>query len=292
MATDLGKLAIALPDRPAGLYVLARRAAFCVEDCVCHLHARSPVVEREHPRAAIAVMLGGAMHARGSEGEAVVGAGAILLKNPATHHEYRHVDDGGDRSITFEYEDAFLEDVRASFAVHRRARRAFDRVAIPPSAETVAAVVLARGALCSGDPDALHDAAMAVAELAIAADWSRADRLAAPARDHARRIAQILRYVDIHPAEDCSLDTLAAYAELSPFHFVRVFRAITGQTPRQYVIAAARSRAAIALETSRSAVTDVALDAGFGDLSHFITSFRRAFGVSPRRYRQLRGAPR
>jgi AraC-like DNA-binding protein len=32
-------------------------------------------------------------------------------------------------------------------------------------------------------------------------------------------------------------------------------------------------------------VTDVALDAGFGDISHFTTSFRRAFGVSPRRYR-------
>jgi AraC-like DNA-binding protein len=34
------------------------------------------------------------------------------------------------------------------------------------------------------------------------------------------------------------------------------------------------------------AITDVAYDVGFGDLSNFVRTFRRAAGLSPRRFRQ------
>lgn len=282
MPGNLGKLALALPERAAGTHLLARHAAFRAEDCVCRMHARSPVVERAHPRAAIAVMLAGAFHARGSAGETVLGPGAMLLKNATTTHEYRHLDDGGDRTITFEYEDAFLEDVRVSFGARRRA---FDCIAIPASADTAAAVALAHQAACNGDAGTLHDAAMAVAAAAIASDWGRSNQLAAPTLAQTRRVARVLRYLDAHSADDCSLDTLAALAGLTSFHFVRVFRAVTGQTPRQYVIAARLRAAAIALHSTRTPIMEVAFDAGFGDVSHFTTSFRRAFGVSPRRYR-------
>jgi AraC-like DNA-binding protein len=102
----------------------------------------------------------------------------------------------------------------------------------------------------------------------------------------ARRIAQILRYIEAHSADDCSLDTLAAQARLSSFHLLRLFRALTGQTPRQVVIATRLRAAATALRTTQKRVVEVALDAGFGDLSHFTTSFARAFGASPRAYRE------
>jgi AraC family transcriptional regulator len=65
-----------------------------------------------------------------------------------------------------------------------------------------------------------------------------------------------------------------------------VFRALTGQTPRQHVIAARLRAAATALRTSRTPITRVGLEAGFHDPSHFIATFSRVFGVSPRRYRQ------
>jgi AraC family transcriptional regulator len=61
---------------------------------------------------------------------------------------------------------------------------------------------------------------------------------------------------------------------------------MTGQTPRQFVIATRMRGAAIALRTTRRRITDIALDAGFGDLSHFTSSFARAFGVSPRTYQK------
>jgi AraC-like DNA-binding protein len=285
MARDLGNLAVGLPLRPAGIHVLALDRELAIEDCVCHLHARSPTVERTHPRVAIAVILGGAFHVVGAEGEALVGPGALLLKNAHATHEYRHVDDGGDRSLTFELDEPLLEDAQASLGVARRRRRAFERVAIPPSPSTAATVAVAAHALASGDPSALYDAALAIAGLAFTLEWQPARRPVTPTPAQARRVARVLRYVDAHPAADASLATLAALAGLSNFHFARIFHAIVGQTPRRYVIAARLRAAAAALSTTYKPVLEIALDAGFGDLSHFTTTFRRAFGASPGRYR-------
>jgi len=64
---------------------------------------------------------------------------------------------------------------------------------------------------------------------------------------------------------------------------------VTGRTPRQHVIATRLRAAARRLAATRTPVTRVALEAGFGDLSHFIASFARAFGASPRAYRALSG---
>jgi AraC-like DNA-binding protein len=291
VAPDLGNLAVgdALPARRCGLHELARDRAFRVEDCVCDLGAAAPPTERTYERAAIGVMLGGTFVTRASQGEAVVGPGALLLKSAGTSQQYKHVDDGGDRSVVFEYDPGVLDDAERSFAQRRTARagrRTFDALVIPPSAQTAAAVALAEHALCTGDAAALQDAAMAVAAAALAADWGQARRIAEPTWAQAGRVARAMRYVDAHLAGDCGLDALAEVAGLSAFHFARLFRAVTGQTPRQHVIAARLRAAAIALRTTRAPVTEVALASGFGDLSHFTTTFRRAFGVSPGRYRR------
>jgi AraC family transcriptional regulator len=108
---------------------------------------------------------------------------------------------------------------------------------------------------------------------------------APPAFAQARRVARAVRYIEAHSTNDCSLEALAAEARLSRYHFLRVFRAMTGQTPRQHVIATRLRAAAIALRTSRTSITEIALAAGFGDLSHFTKSFSIAFGASPRAYR-------
>lgn len=267
----MGKLA--LPARGAGVHVLARDREIVVEDCVCDLHASSPLVERTQTRPAVAVVLRGSFHIRASEGATLATSGALLLKNAGSSHAYHHVDDGGDRSLTFVLDDSLVD-------------RPFAHLAIPASPRTAAAVALAAHALASGDREALHDAAHAITALAFKLDGSAPH--AAPAA-HVRRVVRALRYIDAYPAHDCSLATLAATAGLSAFHFARIFRALVGQTPRQYVIAARLRVAAAALASTTQPITEVALGAGFGDLSNFMSTFRRAFGVSPRRYRVASG---
>lgn len=228
------------------------------------------------------MILGGAFHIRASSGAVVAGPGAIVLGNPGGAYEYRHVDDGGDRSLVFEYDAALLDDAAAS----HRLRAAFRLVSVPGSPAATEAVVLARHALCSGDRDALEEAALAAAGVAVAHVQAGTGTGAAWSLAQARRIASTLRYVEAHSDRDCSLRALAAHAGLSRYHFLRLFRATTGQTPHQHVIATRLRAAAAELRETRTPITQIALDAGFGDVSHFTATFTRRFGASPRAYRK------
>lgn len=233
---------------------------------MCTLRACSPASERQVLYTAVGVVLRGSFHTRAREGAALATSGALLLKNAGSHHTYTHVDDAGDTTLTFALE---LE-------------RPFSHLAIPASSRTAPALALATRALALGDRAHLDDAAHAITALALSLDGT-------PTHDaplaHIQRVARALRYIDAHPSDDCSLATLAQLTGLSAFHFSRIFRRLVGQTPHQYVIAARLRAAAAALTGTTKPITEVALDAGFADLSNFTTTFRRAFGVSPRRYR-------
>ncbi|WP_338866424.1 AraC family transcriptional regulator [Myxococcus stipitatus] len=230
----------------------------------------------------VSVVLSGVFHVRSRAGEALVGPGALLLGNPGAPYEYRHVDEGGDRSVVFECSDALLEDGLRALGLRVRGTPVFERVCVPASAESAQAVMLAQRAL---EHDETEEAALAVLDAALTLGRAEEEGTAVASDNQARRVAQVLRYIEAHAAEDCALETLASVAGLTAFHFLRVFRAMTGQTPRQYVIATRLRMAAASLRLTRARVTDVALEVGFGDLSHFTTSFTRAFGVSPRAYR-------
>jgi AraC-like DNA-binding protein len=105
-----------------------------------------------------------------------------------------------------------------------------------------------------------------------------------PARHHAR-IARLLRQWNPLADGPHALAELAESAGLSPYHFLRMFKRVTGVTPYQWVLRARLREAARRLASGRDPVTDIALDVGFEDLSNFMRSFRAEFGMSPRRYR-------
>ena len=88
--------------------------------------------------------------------------------------------------------------------------------------------------------------------------------------------------------EELSLGALARDAALSPYHFLRVFRARVGMTPHQYVLRTRLHRAAVELRTSDRPIAAIALDAGFNDLSTFNRQGKRAQGASPGAFRRAR----
>lgn len=100
------------------------------------------------------------------------------------------------------------------------------------------------------------------------------------------RVARALRYVETRHADDCSLRVLAAEAGLGVFHFLRSFKRSVGQTPCQHVMAVRLRAAARLLAGSDARVVDVAIESGFGDLSHFNATFRAVFGMQPGAYRR------
>jgi AraC family transcriptional regulator len=102
------------------------------------------------------------------------------------------------------------------------------------------------------------------------------------------QLLPVLVQIQARLDEDLALPRLARLAGMSQFHFLRQFRALTGETPKQYVLRLRVERAALRLLLLRSSVLDVALDCGFRSHETFTRAFRRRFGTSPRDYRESR----
>lgn len=80
---------------------------------------------------------------------------------------------------------------------------------------------------------------------------------------------------------------LAEAANYSRFHFQRLFRERTGETPGDCRRRLRLERAAYYLRHSAQPVTQIALDAGFDSLEGFSRAFRKAYALSPSHYRRL-----
>ena len=83
---------------------------------------------------------------------------------------------------------------------------------------------------------------------------------------------------------------LARVAAMSPYHFLRVFRAVVGMTPHQFILRTRLQNAAARLRHSSQPVLDIALDAGFTDLSTFNRRFHATLGLTPTAFRRSRRA--
>lgn len=73
---------------------------------------------------------------------------------------------------------------------------------------------------------------------------------------------------------------------MSRFHFIRAFKASTGQTPHQYLRTRRIARAKHLLETTPLPVTEICEQVGFESLGSFSALFRRLTGASPVGYRK------
>jgi AraC family transcriptional regulator len=116
-------------------------------------------------------------------------------------------------------------------------------------------------------------------------------RRPSPPADYVARINRVFDYIDAHLAEPLDLATLAAVACVSPWHFHRVFQALTGETLADRVRRRRVELAAMRLVADPSvAALTIALDVGFGSAEVFTRAFRAHFAVTPTAWR--RGANR
>ncbi len=101
---------------------------------------------------------------------------------------------------------------------------------------------------------------------------------------HASLVAAACRTIEA--AEEMpSLDTLAQAAQLSRFHFHRLFTKLTGLTPKAYATARRAERVRQALP-KRQTVTEAIYEAGFNSNSRFYTQSAQTLGMKPKKYRQ------
>lgn len=262
--------------------VVASGEGWRVVDILCTAGPRDRPYEERQMLASMSLVLGGSFTYRGARGASLLSKGSWLLVNAERPFECSHEHGTGDRCLSFQFEPALLEEVVRDTGT---ARLGFETDRLPPLRDLSCVVARAEAAFCSGV--AMEEIAFELAGTVLQVA-GRGRGTAPPSLRHAHRIVASLRLLERQRNEPLSLRDLARAARLSPYHFLRTFKAVTGVTPHQWLLRARLRDAARRLATTNDPVTDVAFDVGFEDLSNFIRSFRSEFGLSPRRYRARR----
>jgi AraC-like DNA-binding protein len=257
-----------------------RRGALTVIDCRCTAGPGEPAVAEVYEGHSISFVRAGTfgVRTRGRAFELV--AGSILVGHPGDEYVCSHDHAQGDECLSFQLAPELVHEVGEAPA-------AWQVGTAPPLPELMVAGELAQAAAEGATDVAVDEAGLWLISrfVALATD-RRPARTGAGARDR-RRAVEAAAFIAARSHEALDLEAVATQAGLSPFHFLRVFSDVLGVTPHQYLVRTRLRRAARLLADGEGrSVTDVAFDVGFGDLSNFERTFRRAAGVSPGRFRR------
>ena len=102
------------------------------------------------------------------------------------------------------------------------------------------------------------------------------------------QLRRVLEFLEAHLAEDIGLDKLAQLVGLSQSQFARAFKASTGLPPYKWCLHNRIKRAQEMLLNGNDSLSEIALENGFADQSHFTKSFRRVTGTTPGNWKRDR----
>ncbi len=100
-------------------------------------------------------------------------------------------------------------------------------------------------------------------------------------QNYRRRIARVIEAIMLDPTAPHSVESLAAIAHFSPFHFHRLYRAMTGESVAATIRRVRLAQAANQLAASPASVTEAALEAGYDSSQSFARAFRGMTGFTP-----------
>jgi AraC family transcriptional regulator len=263
--------------------ILASGAGWRVADVICTAGPADRPFEEQHDAVSIAAVTHGMFRYRGTQGTALLAPGALLLGN--CHHCFAcsHEHGSGDRCVSFHFTPPFMESVASDVPGVRCS--AFTMPSLPPLPELLPLAAAAEAARNDADDQELEELALRLAGAVIATLAGAKARDRAPNASDERRIANVLRRIEADAGGPLSLNKLASVAAMSPYHFLRTFRAVVGMTPHQFILHTRMRCAAVRLRQTRDSISAIAFDCGFTDLSTFNHRFRRIMRQSPRAFR-------
>jgi AraC family transcriptional regulator len=100
------------------------------------------------------------------------------------------------------------------------------------------------------------------------------------------RLRRVAAHIDRNLDRNLRLVDLGAVVHMSPYHFARLFKKATGQSPHRFILLRRIAVATALLADSTSSIGSIARSVGFTTASHFTTTFRRLTGVTPTAYRR------
>jgi AraC family transcriptional regulator len=271
--------------------LLATGEGWLVQDLRCTYGPQDRPFEEQHRGISIAIVTSGSFTYRTNQGTALLAPGAVLLGNEGQCFECAHEHGAGDRCLSFHLAPQFVESVVGDLPGARQLT--FTRPSLPPIPALIPVVANAL-MIRSGCGDiSLEELALSVVGTMVTVQVARdrsggSKRPREPSKRDQQRVTGALRRIETQFHDPLSLRQLAADAAMSPYHFLRTFRAVAGVTPHQYLLHTRLQHAATRLRSSDDKIAEIAVEAGFNDLSTFNHRFRRLLGASPGAYRSSR----
>lgn len=127
-----------------------------------------------------------------------------------------------------------------------------------------------------------HQTQQLISLLAVLSRQSRFDNKKAINMD------KVEAFMQQHLHSHFSLDELAQHMRRSKFHFSKVFKELTGQSPMQYFIALKMQYACNLLDSSDQSIKRISASLGYEDAYYFSRLFKKQIGFSPSDYRRSR----
>jgi AraC-like DNA-binding protein len=275
----LAKIAvISDEERGTRARTLASGNGWSVSEVVCTFGPADRPFEERHSGVSIAMVAGGTFEYRSHRGRDLMTPGSLLLGSAGHTFECSHAHGAGDRCIAFSFSPTYLDRLDVA--------PAFRAVRMPPLREL--SPLVARASAGLGAAVGISWAELAIELVARAAELDRgiSPEPAGSTAASAARVARLVRSIEHDHGRPFDLDTMAREARLSPYHFLRMFRQVTGVTPHQYLLRHRLQRAAVRLAEEPTKIVEIVMECGFGDVSNFNRAFRSEFGASPRAWRR------
>jgi AraC-like DNA-binding protein len=238
-----------------------------------------PYVEIHHSHSVSYVRAGSfGCRTRGKVYELVTGS--VLVGCPGDEYLCTHDHHArGDECLSFQLGPELVEAIGDD-------HRVWCSGAVAPLPELMVLGELAQAAAEGRSDVGLDEIAMLFTARFVQQISGHSPSSASPRSVDRRRAVEAAMWIEAHAHQPVSLEEAARQANLSPFHFLRLFARVLGVTPHQYLVRSRLRRAARLLADNTRTITEVAFDAGFTDVSNFVRTFHRAARISPRRFRQ------
>jgi AraC family transcriptional regulator len=97
------------------------------------------------------------------------------------------------------------------------------------------------------------------------------------------KLVRAVEYIQDQLHTDLTVSRIAQAVYISPYHFTKLFKQSTGQSPHQYVVEARVRKAKELLTKGKFTISEAAYHVGFVDQSHLTRHFKRVFGLPPKR---------
>jgi AraC family transcriptional regulator len=104
--------------------------------------------------------------------------------------------------------------------------------------------------------------------------------------EYINRINKTFDYIELNLDKPLTLGELATVANFSKFHFNRIFHAVTGETPFQFIQRVRIEKAAMVISTQRKkSISEIAFQCGYSDIAVFSRNFKSHFKITASEYR-------